>query len=96
MLNLKLLDDPKKNKREKWSCHSNSIRFKVNFILHDEDNVELRLWSESECGVFSTLVLWLDGRGLLANDIRLAGGSPSGVDIKFNPGGRGGGEGLTK
>jgi hypothetical protein len=81
--------------KEKKVSHNNSIRFKVNF-LHDEDSVELRLWSESECGVFSTLVLWLDGRGLLANDIRLAGGSPSGVDIKFNPGGRGGGEGLTK
>ena len=58
----------------------------------DEDSVELRLRSDSECGGLP--VLWLDGRGLLAPDRGLCGGSHSGLDVK--PGGSGGGDGLTK
>lgn len=45
------------------------------------------------------LVLWLEGRGLLASDTKLLGGSHSsglpGIGIN-NPGGSGGGVGLTK
>ena len=64
--------------------------------LHDEDSVLLRLRSESEWGALSMVDVWLDGRGLLARDMRLMGGSHSGLGGKVNPGGRGGGEGLTK
>ena len=59
----------------------------------------LRLRSESECGALSMVDVWLEGRGLLAKDIRLMGGSHSEPDwgkTAHSPGGRGGGEGLTK
>lgn len=57
--------------------------------VHDEESVELRLRSDSEWGG-----LPVDGRGLLAIDSGLSGGSHSGLDVK--PGGSGGGLGLTK
>ena len=66
------------------------------YVLHDEDKVLLRLRSESECGALSIVDVWLEGRGLLAKDIKLMGGSHSELDWKANPDGRGGGVGLTR